>query len=121
MYHILSESENGNVGIKIERKLTQNDYELLIPYIDRLRQEVGALRLMWDMTECANLDSQGLWEDLTNQLHQFYEILRVTVVGDRHWMECGTKVFHPLLKTTVKYFATDQLDKGWTWAKGEEI
>ena len=31
MYHVLSESQNGNVGIKIEEKLTKDDYELLIP------------------------------------------------------------------------------------------
>ena len=120
MYRVFSESENGNVGIKIDGKLTQNDYELLIPYIDRLRQEVGPLRLIWDMSECEGLNSQALWEDLTRQLHQFHEIPRVAVVGDGHWMECGTKVFHPLLKTTVKYFAPDQLEKAWTWVKGDE-
>ncbi len=120
MYHVLSESENGNLGIKIERKLTREDYELLIPYINRLRQEVGPLRLIWDMSECEGLNSQALWEGLTSQLHQFHEIPRVAVVGDRHWMECGTKVFHPLLKTTVKYFAPDQLEKAWTWVEGDE-
>jgi hypothetical protein len=120
MYHVLSESENGNVGIKIKSKLTQDDYELLISYIDRLRQEVGPLKLIWDMTECEGLNSQALWEDLTSQLHQFHEIPRAAVVGDRHWMECGTKVFHPLLRTTVKYFSPDQLEKAWMWVKGDE-
>ena len=120
MYHVLSESENGNVGIKIKRKLTQDDYELLIPYLHQLRNEVGLFRLLCDMTECEALDSQALWEELTSQLHQFHEIPRVAVVGDCHWMECGTKVFHPLLKTTVQYFAPDQLDAAWTWVKAEE-
>ncbi|TFG63521.1 MAG: STAS/SEC14 domain-containing protein [Nitrospirales bacterium] len=120
MYHVLSESENGNLGIKIDGKLTRDDYELLIPYINRLRQEVGPLRLIWDMSECEGLNSQALWEDLTSQLHQFHEIPRVAVVGDRHWMECGTKVFHPLLKTTVKYFAPDQLENARMWVKGDE-
>ena len=121
MYQVLSESENGNVGIKIQGKLTQNDYELLIPYIDRLRQEMGAFRLLCDMTECEGLDSQALWEDLTTQLQQFHEITRVAVVGDRQWMETGTKVFHPFLKTTVNYFTPDQRDKAWEWVKGDEI
>ena len=120
MYRVVRGSKHGNVGIKIDGKLTQNDYELLIPYIDRLRQEVGPLRLLWDMSECEGLNSQMLWEDLTRQLHQFHEIPRVAVVGDRHWMECGTKVFHPFLKTTVKYFSPDQLDKAWTWANEDE-
>ena len=121
MYRVISECENGNVGIKIERKLTQDDYELLSPFIDRLRQEVGPLKLLFDMTECEGLDSQALWEDLTGQFHQFHEILRVAVVGERQWMECGTKVFHPLRKTTVKYFTPDQLDEAWKWVKASQM
>jgi hypothetical protein len=118
MYYVLSKSENENVGIKIDGKLTGNDYELLIPYINQLRQEVGPLRLLFDMTECEGLNSQALWEEFTNKFQHFHEIIRVAVVGDRQWIECGTKVFHPLLKTTVQYFTPDQLDKAWDWIKG---
>jgi hypothetical protein len=120
MYRVFSESENGNVGIKIEGKLTQDDYKLLSPFIDRLRQEVGPLRLLFDMTECEGLDSQALWEELIRQLHQFREIPRVAVIGDHHWMECGTKVFQPLLATRVEYFAPNQVDEAWKWVKASE-
>ncbi len=121
MYHVLSESENGYIGIKIERRLKQDDIDLLISYLNRLKQEVRTRGLMWDMTECEGLNSQELWEDLTRKLHQFHEIPRVAVVGERHWMECGTKVFHPLLKTTVNFFGPDQLDLAWKWLKEEGI
>ena len=117
MYHVLSESENGNLGIKVEGKLTQGDYELLIPYIDRLRQEVGLVGLLCDMTDCEGLNSQVLWEDLAKQFQQFHEIIRIAVVGDRQWMECGTKVFYPLKETKVQYFTPEQMEKSWKWLK----
>jgi stage II sporulation SpoAA-like protein len=120
MYHILSESENGYIGIKIQRKLTQEDYELLISYLHQLRNEVGLFRLLCDMTECEGLDSQGLWEEIESQLYEFREIPRVAVVGDGHWMKCGTKAFYPLLKTTVQYFTPNQLDEAWKWVKASE-
>lgn len=81
MYHVLS--ENRNIGIKIQRKLTHDDYDSLIPYIDRLGQEVGPLRFIWDMTECEDLNSQSLWEDLISQLHQSHEFPQIAAVGDR--------------------------------------
>ena len=121
MYHVLNESENGYIGIKIQRKLTPDDFKLLLSYLARLKEEVGTIRLLWDMTECEGLNSQELWENLTQQLHQFHEIPRVAVVGERHWMECGTKVFYPLLRTTVKYFDPDQREKAWKWLKGENM
>ena len=117
MYHILNESDNGHVGIKIKGKLTQNDYDLLIPYITRLRQEVELVGLLCDMTECEGMDSQALWTDLARHFQQFHEIMRIAVVGERQWMECGTKVFHPLLKTTVQYFTPEQIEKAWKWLK----
>lgn len=120
MYHVISGSKNGNVGIKVEGKLTQDDYELLIPYINRLKREVGPIRLLCDMTECEGLNTQAWWKDLSKQFQQFHEIPQVAVVGDRQWMEYGTKVFNPLLKTRVKYFTSDQLDKAWNWVEGVE-
>jgi hypothetical protein len=120
MYRVISESEGGNIGIKIDRTLTQDEYDLLIPYLDRLKQEIGPLRLLFDMTECDGLNSQALWEDLTDHFHQFHEMPRVAVVGNRQWMESGTKVFHPLLTTRVEYFMPDQLDEAWKWVKKTE-
>ena len=117
MYRVISESEGGNIGIKIDRTLTEDEYDLLIPYLDRLKQEIGPLRLLFDMTECDGLNSQALWEELTDHLHQFQEMPRIAVVGDRQWMESGTKVFHPLLTTQVEYFMPDQLDEAWRWVK----
>lgn len=117
MYHVLSESENEDVGIKITGKLTKDDYDLLIPYLARLKHEVGPIRLLCDMTECEGLNSQALWEDLSRQLQQFQEIIRIAIVGDHLWMECGTKVFHPLFKTSVHYFLPEQLAMAWSWVK----
>ena len=117
MYHVLSESDNGNFGIKIDGKLTKNDYELLIPYINQVRQDLRTLNLLFDMTACEGLDSQALWQELTSQLHHIPDIPRIAVIGDRHWMKCGTKVFHPLHKTLVMFFGSDQEQEAWEWVK----
>ncbi len=121
MYRVLSESKNGNVGIKIERKLTADDYDLLIPYIDRLRQKVGPLKLLFDMTELNELLSPAILGDLVNQFPQWHDVDQVAVVGNGQWMEFGTDMFNRLPKTTVKYFTPEQLEMAWNWMEGDRI
>ncbi len=121
MYQVIGGSENGNVGIKIERKLTQDDYELLIPYIDRLRQNARSVSLLCDMTQCEGLPIYALWGDLVDRLQQLYAIPRVAVVvAEPQEVESTTMKPHPLHKTTVKYFTLTQLDKAWNWVEGDE-
>ncbi len=121
MYRVLSESKNGNIGIKIERKLTTDDYDLLIPYIDGLRQKVGPLKLLFDMTELNEQLSPVILGDLVNQFPQWHDIHQLAVVGNGQWMEFGKKTFNPLPKTTVKYFTSEELEKAWNWVEGDTI
>lgn len=121
MYQVIRGSENGNVGIKIEKKLTQDDYELLIPYIDRLRQKAGSVSLLCDMSDCEGPISLSLWGDLVDQLHQLYEIPRVAVViGDSQDIESDAMATCPSRNTTVKYYARAELDHAWAWVEEDE-
>ncbi len=122
MYQVIRGSENGNIGIKIDRKLTQDDYELLIPYIDRLRQKAGSVSLLCDMSECEGQASHTLWKDLVDQLHRLYEIPRVAVVTeDVEEIVPKIKMLSPLHKTSVKYFTPAQRELAWKWVEMSEI
>lgn len=118
MYRILDGSENGIVGIKVESRLTGEEYELLNAYLEQLAQEVGPIKFLCDLTEFEGLDSQGLWDEMTCHLRKIHDYPRIAVVGSRRWLECGTKVFEPWLQTQLKYFTPDQIDEAWFWVKG---
>jgi hypothetical protein len=121
MYRILDGSENGILGIKVESKLTAEEYELLNSYLEQLMQDVGPINFLCDMADFEGLDSQALWEEMTGHLQSLDDFPRIAVLGDRRWLECGTKVFEPWLKTQLKYFTPDQIDEAWLWVKGEDV
>lgn len=118
MYRILDRSDNGIVGIKVESKLNAEEYELLNAYLEQLRLEVGPINFLCDMAEFPGMNCQALWEELIRHLRNIRECQRIAVVGDRRWLECGTKVFEPWLQTQLKYFSPDQIDEAWNWVKG---
>ena len=118
MYRILDGSENGIVGIRVESKLTLEEYELLNSYLEQLMQEVGSMNFLCDMAAFEGLNSQALWEEMTCGIRNLHNYQKIAVVGDRRWLECGTKVFEPWHKTQLKYFTPNQIDEAWHWVKG---
>jgi hypothetical protein len=121
MYRILDGSDNGIVGIKVESKLTPEEYELLNAYLEQLMREVGPINFLCDMVDFSGMNSQALWEELIHHLPNVRDYQRIAVVrGERRWLECGTNVFEPWLKTQLKYFTPDQIDEAWHWVKGRD-
>ncbi len=122
MYQVIGGSGNRNVGIKIEKKLTPEDYQLLIPYINRLQPKTGAVSLLCDVSECEGPSNHMVWADLVDRLLPLYEIPRVAVVIDkRQGKESKIKMLSRLHKTSVKYFSPTQLVEAWNWVEEDDI
>lgn len=120
MYRILDGSENGIVGIKVESKLTLEEYELLHSYLKQVRLEVGPINFLCDMAGFEGRNSQALWEEMTSHLPGLRDYGRIAVVGDRQWLERGTNVGEPWLETQLKCFLPDQIDEAWNWVRGRD-
>jgi hypothetical protein len=73
------------------------------------------------MVDFSGMNSQALCEELIRHLPNVRDYQRIAVVrGERRWLECGTNVFEPWLKTQLKYFTPDQIDEAWHWVKGRD-
>ncbi|WNM60045.1 STAS/SEC14 domain-containing protein [Candidatus Nitrospira allomarina] len=118
MYRILDESEAGSVGIRVEGKLSVEEYDLLNAYLEQLMQEVGPINFLCDLATLEGENGQALWEEMTDHLRNAQAYQRIAVVGNRRWSEGGPKVSVPWPSTQFKYFTPDQTDEAWHWVKG---
>lgn len=118
MYRILDGSENGTIGIRVESKLSPEEYELLNFYLEHLMQEVGPMNFLCDMTNFEGVNGQALWEEMSCQLRNLRDYERIAVVGDPGWLEGRTTVLEPGRQTQLKIFTPDQTDEAWHWVKG---
>lgn len=118
MYRILDRSENGVVGIRVESKLTTEEYDLLNAYLEQLMQDVGPINFLCDMAEVEGVNSQTLWEEMTCHLRNLQDCQRIAVMGHRQWLEGGTNLVVPWEKIQLKKFTPDQTDEAWNWVKG---
>src|SRR5664279_4057199 len=98
--------ENGGkvLIIHVSGKLVKTDYERLVPEFERLVQQHGKLRVLFEIADFHGLDAGALWEELKFDMKHFADYERLAVLGDKKWQQAMTTFFKPFIKATVRYF-----------------
>jgi hypothetical protein len=101
--------------IRLSGKLVKADYAHLVPDFERLVQQHGKLRVLFDMSTFEGWDAGALWEDIKFDLKHFADIDRLAVVGERKWQHGITTCFKPFTQATVRYFDNSNAAEARTW------
>ena len=117
MYRILESNSEKVVGLRVNGKLTKEDYDGLIPYLEDILAQFDQISLLCDMSGFVGIEAQAFWEDFKFSLRHLRDFKRMAIVGDQRWLEWWTNVFNPLVKTDVKYFPLEHMNEAWTWVK----
>ena len=101
----LNEEDGGKIlVVHISAKLTKADYEHFVPEFERLVQQHGKLRLLFDMTGFHGWDAGALWEDIKFDIKHFADIERLAMVGEKKWQQGMATFCKPFTKATIRYF-----------------
>ena len=115
----LSERNGGNVlEVLVSGTLAHDDYQRLVPEFERLVNQHGKIRVLFEMRDFHGWNAGGLWEDLKFDLRHFRDIERLAMVGDRKWQQ-GMSVFcRPFTTAKVRYFDEAAIQEARTWLAG---
>jgi hypothetical protein len=116
MENKLNLAATGNVlKVRVEGKLTKEAYLELAPAVDKLIEEHGSLRILFEMHQFHGWSAGAMWEDLKFDLAHWKDIERLAIVGDSKW-EAGMAVFcKPFTKAKIQYFDIANLDDAQKW------
>jgi hypothetical protein len=112
----LREANGGKVlEIQLTGKLAKEDYEQLVPAVERLLKEHGQIRILVEMRDFHGWTAGALWQDLKFDAKHFKDIERVAMVGETKWQH-GMAVFcKPFTTATVRYFDRPAIDQAREW------
>lgn len=116
MYKLMNQSSEKVIGIKVSEKLTEKDFETLIPLLEETIRKQGKIRLLWDMDNFEGWNLDALWQDLKFDTEYKDNIERLALVGDKQWekwISQPTKLFFE-----AKYFDRDRATEAWNWVRG---
>jgi hypothetical protein len=119
MFEILEKwTGDGAVALRVSGKLLHEDYEGLVPKLEEIIEEYGAIRCLIDMTELDGIELRAVWDELRFDLKHAADVSRCAVVGERSWERWATAAARPIFrKADVRFFERADFEQAATWIK----
>ena len=102
--HLSAEDGGKVLVVHVSGKLVAADYAPFVAEFDRLHEQHGKLRVLFDMTGLQGWDAGALWEDTKFGIKHFGDIDRLAMVGEKKWHHAMATFFGPFTKATTRYF-----------------
>lgn len=100
-------------------KITEQDYELFVPELERLIGEHGQLRMLVELRNFEGWTFSGLWEDLKFDIKHFNDIERLAIVGEKRWHEGMALFCKPFTTASIRYFESFEIGDAREWLTQE--
>ena len=112
----LNEENGGKIlVVHVSGKLVKADYEHFVPEFERLAQQHGRLRVLFDMSDFHGWEAGALWEDTKFAINHFADIERLAMVGEKKWQQGMATFCKPFTKATIRYFDHPQAAEAGKW------
>lgn len=103
--------------LKVQGKLTHNDYEHITPMIDSALAEVNQPKVdaLIDGTELEGWEPRAAWDDFKLGLKHGSEFEKIAIYGNKKWQEFVAKIGGWFIAGEVQFF--DNVDDAIAWLK----
>lgn len=117
MFTILDQSSGNCIGFKVSGKAQKEDYEMLLPELEKAISTYGTINLLvlledfdgWENLEAAKMDFKF-------GSHQYRQVERCAFVSEKNWHSWMVKIMDPFTRRTEeKFFELEQLSEAWDW------
>ena len=116
MHEIVAE-EGQFIRVRVSGKLTQSDYDALIPAWQRIIASQGAMRMLLVMDDFHGWELGAAWDDLHFGVTHARQVERIAVAGEESWQKWMIKLGKFFTPEKVKYFDHSELAEAERWAR----
>ncbi len=117
MFHILPESVDDLICIKVSGKLTDADYKAFIPKVEAVIEEFGTIKFYVDMLDLEGWEWRAAWDDFAFGIKHWSDFSKLAMVGDQRWEELSAKIADKINQADVRYFEADQEAEALSWVR----
>lgn len=102
-------------------KLTENDYEKLLPIVKDLIKQHGTVRWYFEMRDLEGWKLEAFWKDVKFDLSHADDFEKVAMVGENRWHQAMTVLMKPFTRAKVKYFSVEDKDEAKEWIAADTV
>ena len=103
------------IGVKVNGKLHDEDYERFVPEMEARLAEDSPVELFVQLEDFHGWDIHAAWDDFKFGMKHMSDFERIALVGDREWEKWMTRLWRPFTKAKVRYFDVIESDAAWAW------
>jgi hypothetical protein len=112
----LKELSGGRIlEVRATGKLVANDYVALVPTFERLKQQHGKLRVLFELHDFHGWTAGSLWEDLKFEEKHFSDIERLAIIGETKWQQGMATFCKPFTTAQIRFFKPYQSEAAREW------
>jgi hypothetical protein len=115
--HKIIPKEGNLVRVEVSGKLTQEDYDTLIPSWRSTIARYGKMRMLFVMQDFHGWDPEAAWDDFRFDLEHHQQVERIAMVGEKEWQHWMTKIGSWFVDAEVRYFDASQEGEAKRWIR----
>lgn len=115
MIQILEQTEGNIIATKATAKLTQRDYEKILPVLNDKLNKYPKIRWYFEMEDFEGWELKAFWEDVKFDAKHAADFDKVAMVGEKKWEEWMADLMKPFTAAEVKYFDAVQREEAIKW------
>ena len=116
----VKQRDSGNIlEIRVSGKLAKENYDQFVPMAERMIQEKGKVRMLFEMHDFHGWEAAALWEDIKFDIKHFKDIERLAMVGESKWQQGMASFCKPFTTAKVKYFDASEADQAARWLEAD--
>ncbi|MBL3655238.1 SpoIIAA family protein [Fulvivirga sediminis] len=121
MIQIITDKYEDTVAIKMSGKLTQEDYQVVVPLLENKIDQYGKINIYCEVIEVSTMKPGAIWEDLKFDAKHFKNFNRVAIVGERGWLNWFSTFAKPFTTAEIKYYDNYEKAQAMDWVvRGKE-
>lgn len=117
MLQILTETKGNLVAVKATNTLTGDDYDMLIPVLDKTLKQFNKLNLYFEMEDFSGWNLKSFWQDAKFDVQHASDFQAIAMVGEKKWQDWMTSFMKPFTSAEVEYFDLDNKEKAMSWVE----
>lgn len=107
--------EKNILGFELSGKLTDEDYQIFVPEIERNLKKHDKLRLLVVFKDFKGWDLHALWDDVKFDIQHFNDFEKIAMVGEKNWQKWMSIICKPFTMARVKYFEKREFAEAVEW------
>ncbi len=117
--HRITQNEGNLITVRVSGKLTQEDYDELMPAWEHLIANQGSMRMLLVMEDFHGWKPVAAWDDFRFGTAHGKHIERIAMVGEKKWQEWLAKIGSIFTPERVRYFDLANLDSAERWVRAD--